>query len=296
VRGRGIDFEHRFNTSRWAEDLLITTLNEKQGFLVVRFGMSSVVPAGGQLIYGQSDYKEPDLLVFSVKHLNATEMAFLEDRTLTWDERLKLHPKEHLDKLLKKALVALEVEFSPYKAKEMKQRTWAPRSGSDWERRPLKHANPPVAPNIWVKLEDLSKLLAWQADFGIPIVISHLFDQEGFAVALSRIQEFCRQYDRLDQGDQIRLQVTQGIFRKEQRYDRADAQGAVETKTVFVVTPAVAEKIGDIENVEVSTQLGVSSSKKYVSHVIFSGGRISPCSSFVAFLNAGGKLPDVAER
>ncbi len=72
--------------------------------------------------------------------------------------------------------------------------------------------------------------------------------------------------------DGVKLQVTSGIFSKIQTYDRVDAQGAREQKAVFVVTPAAAVKAGDVDNVKVGTQLGLSSSKKYVSHVIFSEG------------------------
>src|SRR6185503_20671752 len=95
-----------------------------------------------------------------------------------------------LVELLKKALVAIEVEFSPYKAKEMKGRDWMPKTQEQWEKRPLKSALQPVAPNIWVKMEDLEKLCAWERDFKIPIVIAHLFDQEGFSIALKTVKHF----------------------------------------------------------------------------------------------------------
>lgn len=283
MRGRGIDFEHRFKTSRWAEDLLVKSLTDELGLITARYGISTIVPAGEELIYGQSEYKEPDLLVFKSALLNAKEKALLQDGSLDWQERVKLDKEGQLSDLLKKALVALEVEFSPYRAKEMKDRAWNPRTEERWNKRPLKNANPPVAPNIWVKLEDLSKLLAWERDFGIPIVVTHLFDQEGFAIALSKIEAFRERHDA-DPADRVRIQVTGGIFQKEQKYDRIDAQGASETKTVFIVTPAVATKIGDIEGVKVSTQLGLSTSMKYVSHVIFSDGEISISAQFVDFL------------
>jgi hypothetical protein len=67
-------------------------------------------------------------------------------------------------------------------------------------------------------------------------------------------------------------------------YDRTDAAGAGERKTVFVVTPAVAMKVGDVEDVKVQAQLGLSSSKKYVTHSLFSGGHLNPTPEFLAFL------------
>jgi hypothetical protein len=179
--------------------------------------------------------------------------------------------------------VAIEVEFSPYKASEMKDRDWQPRTHARWLQRPLKNANPPTAPNIWVKAEDVDKLLAWQKDFGVPIVVAHLFDQEAFAVALRDVERFRTAYLN-GKTNQVQLQVTTGIFAKEQRYDRVDASGAAEVKSVFIITPAVATKIGNITGVKVSAQLGLSTSMKYVSHVIFSGGQIELSRDFIKFL------------
>jgi hypothetical protein len=66
-------------------------------------------------------------------------------------------------------------------------------------------------------------------------------------------------------------------------------QGAGEQKPVFVVTPAAAEKVGDISEVKVSSQVDLSGSKKYVSHVIFTGGKIEICPGFIEFLSNLGR-------
>ena len=117
----------------------------------------------------------------------------------------------------------------------------------------------------------------------MPIVIAHLFDQEGFAVALKAVNEFNQKF--CEPGcDQVRLQMTTGIFKKSQTYDRIDAQGAREQKIVFIATPAVATKIGDVQDVNVAAQLGVSTSKKYVTHSIFSGGLIALAPEFLSLL------------
>ncbi|MGA2661938.1 MAG: hypothetical protein ABSH34_31040 [Verrucomicrobiota bacterium] len=283
MRGRGIDFEHRFNTSRWAEGMHIQSLNQKRVLIAARYGISTVVPEGEDLVYGQSEFKEPDLLVFRSERLSEREREILGEGALSWNDRLALDTDGQLPELLNKAFVALEVEFSPYKAGEMKDRHWQPRSESRWLERPLKNAVAPTAPNIWVKAEDLDKLVAWQKKFNVPIIVAHLFDQEAFAVALSRVEAFRRDY-QADPKGRVRLQVTTGIFAKDQRYDRVDASGASEVKPVFIITPAVATKIGNIRGVKVSAQLGVSASMKYVSHVIFSGGEVEIADDFVDFL------------
>jgi hypothetical protein len=76
------------------------------------------------------------------------------------------------------------------------------------------------------------------------------------------------------------------VFAKIQDYDRVDMQGAGEQKPVFIITPAAAEKIGDISGVKVSAQVDVSRSKKYVSHVIFSGGTLDINPGFIGFLDS----------
>ncbi len=285
MKGRGIDFEHRFNTSRWAEDLLIASLGTNHGLITARFGLSEVMPEN-ELVYGNGPYKEPDLLVYRLKDLTKKEIALLQKPdALVKEDREKFSNKGDLKFVLDKALAALEIEFSPYKASEMKQRHWEPKTPEQWEKRPLKHANPPTAPNIWVKEEDLAKLVAWAASHRVPILVVHIFNQEGFAITLKEIARFDESYKNAgNDGKRRMLQVTGGIFKKIQNYDRVDAQGAGEQKTVFVVTPAVAIKVGDITGVKVKAQLGVSSSKKYVSHVLFKGGKLEASKEFLELL------------
>jgi hypothetical protein len=282
VRGRGIDFEHRFNTSRWAEDLLIQALGPEYGLLTVRFGLSIVRPEG-ELIYGTTGYKEPDLLVYELGDLTTPEKALLATENLEVANRTEFACGQRLEFAFGKALAALEVEFSPYRAKEMKGRDWKPRTVSEWDRRPLKRAMPPTAPNVIVKEEDLPKLAKWEDSTCVPIIVTHLFDQEAFAVKLSTLREFNLEYENKPE-DRVKLQVTTGIFKTLQTYDRVDAQGAAEKKWIFRVPPSSAEKIGDLIDIQASAQLGLSASKKYVTHALFSGGRLEVSSEFGALL------------
>ena len=284
MAGRGIDFEHKFKTSRWAEDLLLKSLRAQTELVVIRFGLSKV-KAAHEVKYDKSLGKEPDLLIYKTADLTELEQKILEAGDLSEEGREKLRLGGELHFIMAKASAAIEVEFSPYKASEMKGRFWKPKTAEQWERRPLKNANPPNAPNIWVKEEDLSRLNGWENEFGVPILIAHLFDQEGFAVALKAVNKFNEKFSEVG-CDQVRLQMTTGIFKKSQTYDRIDAQGAREQKIVFVSTPAVATKIGDVKDVEVAAQLGVSSSKKYVTHSIFSGGRITFTPEFLSMLTS----------
>lgn len=284
MAGRGLDFEHRFNTSRWAEDLLLKSLNDAPGFLAVRFGISQIRTAK-DVTYDKTAWKEPDLLVFTTASLTKSERLSLAGRDLSVENRESFKRGGELHFAVAKAAAAIEVEFSPYQASEMKGRAWTPKTEDQWKRRPLIHAKPPVAPNIWVKEEDLSRLIGWESELRVPIIVAHLFDQEGFAVRLGAVNAFNDRFETPD-TDPLRLQMTSGIFKMEQSYDRQDAQGAREKKTVFVVTPAVATKIGEVKDVKVEAQIGLSASKKYVAHVLFTGGRITFSPDFLSMLTS----------
>jgi len=273
AKGRGIDFEHRFKTSRWAEDLLLAELNKQPDWIAVRYGLSGVQTTESLAKYVKTDEKEPDLLVLKRNQLNTNQLCLIEEVNSEKADRIALFTSGELAFLLEKAFVSIEVEFSPYQASEMGGRNWQKKTDEQWKKRPLKHANPPVAPNIFIKEEDLAPLLTWQTRNKVPVVVTHVFDQEAFAISLNAIRKFETKYSSLQNESQRGLQVTSGIFKKIQTYDRVDAQGAAEKKAVYCVSPAASIKAANIEQVEVKAQLGISSSKKYVSHVIFAGGK-----------------------
>lgn len=283
AKGRGLDFEHRFRTSRWAEDLLQHALNQSGAFLCFKLGLSQIAP-DNRPDPGDTRFKEPDLVLFRPEDLGSEERQWLENTDLTQWHPTDLLKDEFAHALMSKAVCAIEVEFSPYQAREMKDRFWTPKDPSDLSRRPRKHANPPTAPNIWVKVEDLPRLQAWERAFRIPIVVAHLFDQEAFAVSLAALTDLEARWPESAE-EAVTLQLTTGIFRKVQSYDRVDAQGAGETKTVFVVTPAAAQHVGSLRDVEVTAQIGLSSSKKYVAHVLFNGGTLTLTGAFLSYLS-----------
>lgn len=284
-RGRGIDFEHRFNTSRWAEDLLFNAINQVDGLLCFRLGLSQTAE-DNRPDTGDEKFKEPDLVVFRASDLTVRETGLLKGKDLTQLRVSDIVQDDDLKSLLRKASCAIEVEFSPYQAAEMKGRHWKRKSPALLAGKVRKTAIPPTAPNVWVKLEDLGRLKTWESEFGVNIVVAHVFDQEAFSVSLSEIHEFERNA-KMHGADQKILQLTSGIFKFSQSYDRVDAQGARETKTVFVVTPDAATKVGDVKDVIVGAQCGLSGSKKYVAHVIFSGGSIDLSKSFIDRISNG---------
>lgn len=284
-KGRGLDFTHRFNTSRWAEDLLFEALNAPEtGLLCVRLGLSQA-SEDNKPAEDDVDVKEPDLLVFRRASLTLSELRALQT-DLTQLRSAEIAESPELRGILAKALLAIEVEFSPYRASEMAKRDWKPVPMSKLLKgRPRKHADPPCAPNIWIKVEDLPRLQRWMRRFRTPIAVVHIFDQEAFAIDLKSILKFERRFPDSPQ-DRVNVQLSTGIFRKDQSYDRVDAQGAGERKLVYVVSPAAAVPVGSVEGVTVESQIGTSASKKYVAHVVFRGGRIKLHAAFLELINS----------
>jgi hypothetical protein len=174
TKGRGIDFEQRYKTSRWAEDILLAELNKQPNWVAVRFGLSEVKGEDELAGYIKTDEKEPDLLILPRNSLTAKQISLIGQVNTEEADRAKLFKSGELDFLYEKAFVSIEVEFSPYKAKDMKGRNWVKKTQEQWNKRPLKHANPPVAPNIFIKEEDLSPLITWQRRHKIPVVITHV--------------------------------------------------------------------------------------------------------------------------
>lgn len=282
-RGRGIDFQLRFNTSRWAEDLLLREF-ARHKFLAARIGLSHVGLSGpAEIRAGESGIKIPDLLVFRPDTLSAAERALLEDTDLSETLSADFATSGRFSRLAPKALAAIEVEFSPYRAAEMGGRLWTKKTAEQLRARPRRTANPPVAPNIWIKDQDLGPLLAWEERVGVPIVVVHVFDLEAFSVPLSHVAGI-RSLIQSAPETLINTQLTSGIFFKRQRYDRTDAQGAAEEKDVYVVSPAASLRVGTVSNVSVKSQIELSASKKYVAHVLFSGGQIDFDEAFIQSL------------
>jgi hypothetical protein len=284
-RGRGSDYKQRFQTSRWAEDIFFEHLNTYPEIITIRFGLSKVTEAD-EIDVGDESIKEPDLLAYRRSSLTKKEVSYLVEKKLALDEI----PRSELPEFIyEKVTAAFEVEFSPYKAAEMKDRHKLPAPYGPEKMAPKKMPAPPTAPNIFVKDEDLGRLTLWQERYKVPeIFVTHFFDQEAFMINLKKISEFKRQYNCINAAEMkelINLQRNSGIFFSEQSYDRVDAQGAGEKKWVFRVHPKFATKLGVIQDVSVGSDLSVSSSKKYVSHVLFSGGKLTFSDEFFVDTN-----------
>ena len=190
VQGRGLDFAQRFNTSRWAETLAFNALNLQKNFICIRFGLSIIRDSGQLAAYSAAAPKEPDLVVLNKRLLPRDLLAALVKLELDVSD-IERNSADFL-KLWKAirpfAIASIEIEFSPYRAADMKGRNWEKRELAKLIARPLKHAKSPTAPNIFIKEEDLPRLADWQSQNKIPIFVLHVFDQESFAIKLSDVR------------------------------------------------------------------------------------------------------------
>ena len=120
---RGSDFLMRFSQGRWAEDILIRTINATEDFRAIPYGPSSVAPSEPrkmELYFERLDKaraigKRPDLLILPKADHEAIRLQ-LDDIGLA---NLPFTPEEDLAFLRSRAIAAAEVENSLWVARMM---------------------------------------------------------------------------------------------------------------------------------------------------------------------------------
>jgi hypothetical protein len=216
---RGSDFLMRFSQGRWAEDIVVRTINTTDDWSAVPYGPSSVAPSDPhemELYFERLDKagavgKQPDLLILSKDDYEAIHPR-LDEIGLA---NLPFTPEGDLDFLRSRAVIAVEVENSLWVAREMpdydkgieltelitrKRRFRKPESIARWEnwtesvrrfcaqseaRRHLKgFLETAKVPTVIIKDEDLEPLTEWETKFDIPIFVFHLFYDEAHYISL----------------------------------------------------------------------------------------------------------------
>jgi hypothetical protein len=224
-----------------------------------------------------------DFLVYDPRNIPSNEMAILTSEDLTQRDRKEFARGGALRFAIERALAALRVGFSPYRAKEMPGRYWKPLASEDWRRHSRRHAKPPIAPNIRLRAkEGFQRLKVWEQHYRVPVIVVQVFDQEAFAVRLSEVVAFLKQLERCASDEErVVLQETRGIF--------ARAYSSRGSKTVISVSPVAATKVGDVEELTVSAYVDIDRSKRYVARISIAGGRLIVSPEFPAFLMGGNR-------
>jgi hypothetical protein len=152
---RGSDFQARWTEGAWAESKLLEALNDIPELVAVQFGItdgtafwSSVEMQARNLPEQDQHGKRPDILVFQRDTLENDDIAKLDQLVLQSDEEAEV--------LARRAVLAIESEFSPYAYKHR-----------------LEHYGEELS--FTIKDEDFTPLLTWHTYFQVPLGIAQVY-------------------------------------------------------------------------------------------------------------------------
>ncbi len=290
---RGSDFLMRFSQGRWAEEIVLRTLNATEDFWAVPYGPSSVAPSNpheleryfARLDQSGSVGKRPDLLVLPRRDYAAVRARLDE----IGEENIPFTPEADLDPLRSRSIMAVEVENSLWVASQMpdygrdvplielaarKRRfqnpdrlawwtTWTENvrqfcEQSSARRRLTGFLETANVPTIIIKDEDLKPLQEWQARFDIPIFVFHLFYDRAYYISLQEAS------DLIDAG--IILPTEQTFY----------APGGPTThKHIFKIWYTLAHPLGTMTHEpEMSAKFVQDKNGHILPYVHFAGGEM----------------------
>lgn len=164
---RGTDFEARWTEGAWAETKIIEALNDLPDLLAVQFGITdgtafwSTKEMAARELPDQGQHgKRPDVLVFRRNALSNAEISDAAELVLKSDDEAQA--------LARKAVLAIESEFSPYAYKHRLE-------GYGKEL------------SFTIKDEDLAPLKAWHSYFGVPLGIVQVYFDSSYFLAFQSL-------------------------------------------------------------------------------------------------------------
>ncbi|HID63668.1 MAG TPA: AccI family restriction endonuclease [Anaerolineae bacterium] len=291
---RGSDFLMRFSQGRWAEEVIVRTINATDDLRAVRYGPSSVAPSEPhemELYFERLDKagaigKRPDLLIlprgdYDDIHPHLDEIGVVN---------LPFTPEADLDFLHSRAIIAVEVENSLWVARKMpdygkgvpltelitrKRRFRKAESMARWEawtervrrfcaqseaRKQLKgFLERAKVPTVIIKDEDLEPLTEWEANFNISIFIFHVFYDEAYYISLQEAREL------IDQG--VILPTAQTFYAP---------SGATTRKYIYKIWYTLAHPLGTMtREPEMAAKFIQDKNGHILPYVHFSGGQMA---------------------
>lgn len=291
---RGSDFLMRFSQGRWAEDILVRTINATDDLRAVPYGPSSVAPSEPlemELYFERLDQvgtvgKRPDLLVLSRDDYEAVRPQ-LSEVGLT---NLPFTPEADLNFLRSRTIIGVEVENSLWVAREMpdygrgialteliarprrfrkpdkaeRWGTWTKNvqqfcSKSEGRRRLKGFLETAKVPTIIIKDEDLVPVTEWETRYSIPIFVFHVFYDEAYYISLQSARE---------------LIETGVILPTEQTFYAPG--GPTTRKHIYKIWYTLADPLGTmISEPEMSARFVKDRNGHILPYVHFSGGQMS---------------------
>jgi hypothetical protein len=263
-RLRGSDFLMRWAQGRWSEDIVVRSLNQTDRYRVLPFGPSTVAPDDPrelEAFFERMDAisiegKRPDLLLYA-RDTFQWAVQLLAER-LGRAEIVPEIPASQIDDVIRRARAALEIENSlwvtekmPGFGKPFSRYTRGARKGQ------LKPAG--IVPTIIVKEEDIPRLRQWEADYGVPLYVVHIFFDRGYFVRFRDILAM------LEAGD---------VGFEAQRFTNPDGTAAA-SKNVVKVPYVLCKEFGTVSGPTLVPRTFVDRNGKVMTYVTFQGGTIS---------------------
>jgi len=262
-RLRGSDFLMRWSQGRWSEEIVIQTLNQTSQFGIIPYGPSTVAPEDPhelERFFEKMDViaqegKHPDLLLYEKTKFERARSE-LEHR-LGSIEKVAEMPSAPLRDVITGARAALEIENNLWVTEKM------PGFGKSFSRYTrgknkgrLKPAG--IIPTIMVKQEDIPRLQQWEADYGVPIYVVHIFYDRGYFIKFDDI------LNHLASGE---------LGMETQRFTNPDGT-ASSPKQIVKVPYILCQEFGVVSGQELKPRTFVDKNGKVMTYVTFSGGEI----------------------
>jgi hypothetical protein len=269
---RGLDFLIRNEQGRWAEELVIETINNETDFKAVRYGVSKAVIVGSYDKWVEYWEKYQSVERYG-KRPNV--LIFRKDTFREFEEELKRHsdsfgdtsliPEEIWENYVRKAACALEVEMSLWKASRMPDKDM---------KLPLRKLNV-IAPMIWVKEEDAIKLEGWMKRYNKLIYVIQVFYDLAYIASLQLIINKASRV-KSAQSKEMKREVMkhEGLIVESQKYVD-EITGVATTKTVYRLHPAAAMLFGElIEPPKINVEILEDERGKIIPFLRFSNGKL----------------------
>jgi hypothetical protein len=262
-RLRGSDFLMRWSQGRWSEDVVLRAINGTSCFGVVPYGPSTVAPDDPNdleaflekmdVISGEG--KRPDMLLYDSPTFKWAQSEL--QRRLGSAAKMAETPSDQLRDIVVRAKAALEIENSLWVTDRM------PGYGKPFGRflRGKKKGRikaSGVVPTIIVKEEDISRLQQWEATFGVPIYIVHLFYDRGYFIKFKQVVNL------IQAGD---------VGAESQRFSNPDGTAAT-PKRIIKVPYVLCQEFGSVSGQRLEPRTFVDKNGKVMTYVVFSGGEI----------------------
>lgn len=196
---RGSDFLMRWSQGVWSEKRLTDAINKTEEFYAIAYGPSGTAPTDDVRAFelyferleaaGLGKIKRPDLLVFKI-----ADKPFVEQflAGIGGEEELPFIKETGLQKLIQKAIIAVECENSLWVAEKM--------PAFNLQMKPQKRlggklglAKNAVLPTVIIKEEDRAPLRKWEQENKIPIHVWHVFFDRAYGLPFEEAERLVRE-------------------------------------------------------------------------------------------------------